>query len=295
MKILLFGGEGQLGREVRPRAHELNFDVIAPVMSEVDIANRDQVFFLMEQLRPDLVLNCAAYTAVDLAETERDLAFAVNHIGVENIALATRKHGGRVIHISTDYVFAGDGARALTESDPTKPINVYGESKLAGEVALAKTLGDRALTVRTSSLHGQYGQNFVHTMLKLFTERAEVSVVDDQWMSPTWAGWLAEVLVDLVRMDISGVVHASCAGTVSWHQFASEILSLTQDELSPRAIEKLVPIGAAAYPRPAKRPAYSVFDCARLTQILGREPISWKVGLRSHLQEVGYMCGSEAG
>lgn len=286
MKILLFGGSGQLGYELIARAHDLNFEVVSPVISEIDITDLQQVVRLTEAVKPEMVMNCAAYTAVDKAEEEHDLAFKINCDGAGNVAEGARKAGARMIHISTDYVFDGTHSKPIPEDAATNPINVYGASKLAGEKLVAKTLGDKSLIVRTSSLHGKKGINFVHTMIKLFGEREKLQVVNDQFMSPCWAGWLAEVLLDLSRIGASGILHACCSGVVSWHDFALEILELVGTRLEKKPV--LEPIGAAQYARPAKRPSYSALDCTCLSQLLGRSPMPWQEGLRAHLRELGY-------
>ncbi|MBN8549141.1 MAG: dTDP-4-dehydrorhamnose reductase [Deltaproteobacteria bacterium] len=288
MKILLFGGAGQLGFEIQKRAFDLDFEVVSPVLSEVDITNEHQVTFLSQKVRADLVINCAAYTAVDKAETDQEEAYKINRDGAAVVARAAREVGSRMIHISTDYVFDGTASAPISESHPTNPINVYGASKLAGEIEVQNVLGNRALVVRTSSLHGQRGENFVHTMVKLFTEREVVKVVNDQWMSATWAGWLAEAVLDLGRTDCHGLVHASCAGALTWYDFAAAILQQVQEKNEAARRCKLEPTTAQAFARPARRPQYSVFDCTRLTTLLGRKPISWQDGLRSHLREIGY-------
>lgn len=286
MKILLFGGSGQLGFEIRPRAKVLHFDVVAPVTSEVDIVDQNQVLKLVSELSPDIIINAAAYTAVDLAESEPEIAFKVNCDGVRNIALAAKETKARLIHVSTDYVFDGSITRPLKETDPVSPPNQYGASKLAGEKALAEVYPENSLIVRTSSLHGSKGINFVHTMLKLFKEKEEVAVVNDQIMSPTYAGWLAEVLLDLSRHEITGIVHASCKGAISWFDFANEILAVAKKNDVPTKAS-IKPISASEFYRPAKRPSYSVFDCSRLTDALGRAPIDWKDGLKQHMKELG--------
>jgi dTDP-4-dehydrorhamnose reductase len=286
MKILLFGGSGQLGYEIEKRARDLNFEVVSPVISELDITEGQQVRYLTSQVKPDLIINCAAYTAVDKAETEREEAFKINSLGAENVAIATKESGSRLIHISTDYVFDGEGDRPLKEEDPTNPVSCYGESKLEGEERVLRAIGDRAVIVRTSSLHGQRGVNFVHTMLDLFATRDVVKVVNDQFMSPTWAGWLAEVLLDLGRIKCEGVVHASCAGGISWFDFAAEILELCKGAVPHAAKVHLEPISAKEFGRPARRPSYSVFDCTKLAGILGRKPIPWQEGLRGHLSDI---------
>ncbi len=291
MRILLFGGSGQLGFELLSRAHDLNFEVTAPVISEVDIGDLDQVLFLARKFRPAVVINSAAYTAVDKAEEESAVAFRVNRDGAANTAKAAAAVGARLIHVSTDYVFAGDGSTPLDETAPTGPRNVYGASKLAGEDAVLDILGDQALVVRTSSLHGQRGENFVHTMLKLFETRPSIKVVTDQMMSPTWAGWLAEAMLDLAKIGAGGVVHAACAGAISWYDFAVEIHRLAMPRLpdgSPCAIERTT---VAEFARSAARPMYSVLQCDRLAGMLGRRPIAWQEGLKAHLRDIGRLQG----
>lgn len=288
MKILLFGGDGQLGLEIQKRAEDLNFEIVSPVISEVDIRDRGQLDMLAERVKPDLVLNCAAYTDVDKAEAERELAFAVNSQGACNLALLASQLNVRFLHVSTDFVFDGSGSTPLREDDPVNPVSVYGASKLAGEQEVLQAYGERSLIVRTSSLHGARGNNFVHTMLRLFSQREVVKVVSDRYMSPTWAGWLAEVLLDLSRIECNGIVHASCAGAASWFDFAAEILEVVRHKHPNAERVRLEPVGKGEFSMAARRPDYSVFDCSRLTALLGRSPIPWQDGLRAHLGEMGY-------
>ena len=288
MKILLFGGSGQLGHEIIKRGHDLNFEVVSPVISELDIADRFQVMYLTRQVSPELIINAAAYTAVDQAEEEIQRAYAANRDGAHNIALAAEQCRARLIHISTDYVFDNSYSEPIKEDATPNPLSVYGASKYAGERAVQAILGDAALIVRTSSLHGKRGNNFVHTMIKLFSERESVQVVNDQFMSPTWAGWLAEALLDLGRVPAQGVVHACCSGAISWYEFAAEIRQLTADQLARKVCGRLEPVSMRDFKCLARRPIYSVMDTRRLTGLLGRVPISWRDGLRSHLAELGY-------
>jgi len=285
MKILLFGGSGQLGHEIKKRAADLNFEVASPVESEVDIRNLDQLDFLLEHVQPELVINAAAYTNVEKAETEKDVAFKVNSEGAGNVARASRGNA-KFIHLSTDYVFDGSGNEPLKEDAEVKPINVYGLSKAAGEKEVFKEFGEEAIVLRTSSLHGYKGVNFVNTMLRLFSEGKSPAVVNDQYMSPTWAGWLAEVILDLGRTDSRGLIHASCAGQVSWYEFAVEILAMTEKVYKDKKLE-VTAVPAAEYPTVARRPHYSVLDCHKLSGILGRQPIHWKEGLKQHLKDAG--------
>ena len=291
MKILLFGGAGQLGREVDKRARDLNFEVVSPVISELDISEEKQVRFLASQLKPEIIINCAAYTAVDKAESEPDVAFKINAQGAANAALAALDSGARLIHISTDYVFSGEGNVPLKEDAPTSPRSVYGRSKLEGEHEVERILKGEGLIVRTSSLHGRYGGNFVHTMLKLFDEKKTVRVVNDQWMSPCWAGFLAEVLLDLARLQTQGTLHVACGGVITWFDFARKILELAYPHASPGERSVVEPQAMSELDRPAPRPQYSAFDLTRLSELLGRPPLPWEQGLEHHLREIGRVGG----
>lgn len=289
MKILLFGGEGQLGFEIRRRASDLNFEIISPVLSELNIADEPQVLRLARLVKPEIVLNCAAYTAVDKAESEKEEAFLINRDGAAHIAQAAKDVGARMFHISTDYVFGEGHTEPIPEDAPTDPPNVYGASKLAGEKEIQRILSGKGVIVRTSSLHGQKGVNFVHTMIGLFRERERVSVVNDQFMSPTWAGWFSEVLLDLVRIECSGVLHACCCGVISWYDFAQEILKQVSPSLPEGHKVTVEPIAARDYPRPARRASYSAMACEKLERLLGRPRLPWQEGLAAHLAEIGYV------
>jgi dTDP-4-dehydrorhamnose reductase len=287
VKILLFGGAGQLGHEIRKRADDLDFETVSPVLKEVDITEEDQVMKLIGATKADVVINCAAYTAVDKAEEEPEIVFKINRDGARNIALACAKHPTRFIHVSTDYVFDGLLGRPLKEEDATNPISVYGRSKWEGEEAVRDILGDSALIVRTQALYGKMGVNFVQTMLKLIGEREVVKVVDDQWVSPTWAGWLAEALLDLARVKAGGTLHGSCSGTVSWYEFACEIRQLSEKQFEGRRQAVLERTTADAFARPAKRPTFSAFDTSKICSVLGRPPMKWQDALKAFLTEIG--------
>lgn len=289
MRILLFGGSGQLGFEVQKRALDLDFEVVSPVISEIDIGDLEQVTFLADKVKPTLVINAAAYTMVDKAEEDSAEAFRINGQGARNVAHAAKNVDARLLHVSTDYVFDGTQTKPVTEDTPTNPQSVYGRSKLEGELEIKKIYSDRSVIVRTSSLHGQRGVNFVHTMLELFKTKPVLKIVNDQYMSPTWAGWLAEVLLDLGRMQWTGTLHASCGGVITWFDFAAEILKLTSHRLEEGKIPVLEPIKASEFGRPAPRPAYSAFDCSLLAEVIGRKPIPWQEGLRYHLHDLGYL------
>ena len=288
MKILLFGGSGQLGFEILKRAHDLNFEIVSPVAAELDISEGEQVVRLAEQTKPTLIIKCAAYTAVDRAEQEPQAAFRINADGAQHAARAAASINARLVHISTDYVFDGEASVPYSEDAATNPLNVYGKSKLAGERAVLELLPKSSIVLRTSSLHGQKGINFVHTMLRLFSEGKAVKVVNDQIMCTTWAGWLAEVILDLARLEYSGVLHACCDGALSWYDFATQILELIQKTVEPAKSASVSPQQSSDLDRAAKRPMYSVLNCNRLSELIGRKPIGWQAGLKEHLRDLGY-------
>ncbi len=287
MKILLFGGSGQLGFELKKRAADLHFSLVSPVTKEVDITEAAQVRNLVLALKPDVVINSAAYTAVDKAEQDVELAFAVNAEGARYVAEACAHSKIRLIHISTDYVFDGLLGRPVREDDPVNPVSVYGRSKLRGEEYVQDIAGDRGLIVRTQALYGQKGVNFVYTMLKLFADRDELKIVDDQFVSPTWAGWLAEAVLDLARLPVHGTLNASCLGVVSWYDFAVEIHRLAAPSFEGKQMARLERTTAAELNRPAKRPVFSAFDVSKITEVLQRSPLPWGEALQQFLLEIG--------
>jgi len=234
------------------------------------------------------VINCAAYTNVDGAERDIAGAMRINRDGALYAAQAAKDCGARMIHVSTDYVFDGKLRRPLREEDPTAPLGVYGQSKLEGEEKIRGMTGLCSSIVRTSWLHGRSGKNFVQTMLRLFAEQPVIKVVNDQFGSPTWTGWLADVLLDLSRMDVHGVLHATCSGETNWYDFTQEILRLVRDQVPTLKVSAIEPQTTAQAARLAQRPAYSVLDCGKLEGLLGRKAMSWQDGLRNHLLELGF-------
>ncbi len=254
---------------------------------QVDLSDSRSVAKLLASANVDWIVNCAAFTAVDLAETEQETAFAVNENGVENLASEAAVKGVKVCHISTDYVFGGSALKRVhntpfSEDDDTAPCGVYGKSKFAGEQKLRRLLPESHLILRTSWLFGRGGPNFVATMIKLGKELEEIKVVNDQTGSPTWTGWLAEVIRDLVAQGVTGTFHASSDGNITWHDFAAEIFSRTGSsiKLSSQSTEQMG--------RPAPRPVFSTMDTSKLEKVLGRECPSWKSTLKDYLKEVGY-------
>lgn len=282
MKVLVTGSNGQLGRATVRRCAAASHAVVAVDVEHLDIRDRDAVDRALAQHGPDVVINAAAYTAVDRAETERDAAFAVNATGAGNVARACEAAGIRLLHISTDYVFDGTKAVPYVETDPLVPIGVYGESKAAGE-ALVHAAG--GTVVRTSWLFEAGGPSFVHTMLRLFQERPVLRVVSDQVGCPTWADDLADALLVLAqRPAIERTYHFCNEGVTSWHGFAVAIVEAARVH-RPGACERVDAITTAEYPTPARRPAYSVLDTARI-RAAGAVCPSWRRGLEVVVAEV---------
>jgi dTDP-4-dehydrorhamnose reductase len=272
MRCLVLGGTGMLGRAVVAAARSRGWAALGLSHAQGDLGRRDSLLGWAERFRPEVVVNCAAYTKVDAAETDRERAFAVNGEGVANVAALARRAGARLVHVSTDYVFDGQAQEPYREDAPTAPLSVYGESKLAGERrALA---WERSLVVRTSWLFGPGGHNFVATMVGLIEAgRLPLRVVTDQEGCPTSTPSLARALLDLAAREASGIVHYQDREPVSWYAFAVEIARLWSG-----AVE-VIPVTSAEFPRPARRPAYSVLDVGRFETIAGRRVEPWEYGL----------------
>jgi dTDP-4-dehydrorhamnose reductase len=290
MKILLLGGDGQVGFELRRSLGALG-EVVATTRSgrlsddgsaceALDLAQLETIAPLLQRVRPDWVVNAAAYTAVDRAETEHDAAFAINAAAPAQLAALCAADGIALLHYSTDYVFDGSGTRPYLDTDPTAPLSVYGHSKLAGEQAIAAS-GARHLIVRTAWVYATRGQNFLRTMLRLGAERDELRVVADQHGSPTPAWLLADVAAQVLTQGIaeSGVRHLVAAGQTTWHGFAEAIFERALAcGLIARA-PRVLPITTADYPTPARRPAYSVLDSRHLQAEYGLSIPDWRDAL----------------
>ena len=231
--------------------------------------------------RPDIVINAAAYTAVDKAESEEELALAINGTAVAAMASALREVGGRLVHVSTDFVFDGTSAHAYRPQDARNPLSAYGRTKAAGEDAA----GPDALIVRTAWVYAAGGANFVRTMLRLMATRDSLGVVADQIGAPTWAPGLATTIWGLIASRANGVFHHCDAGVASWYDFA---VAIKEEALALGMLERAVPIRpitTADYPTPARRPAFSLLDCSATRALLGDEPIHWRTNLRTMLKE----------
>jgi dTDP-4-dehydrorhamnose reductase len=289
--ILLTGANGQVGWEVQRRAQHAKIKLQAFGSSELNITDASAVSAAVKELQPGAVINAAAYTAVDKAEAERELAFAVNRDGATNLADACQQMNIPLLHISTDYVYDGNKPEPYTEQDPPHPMGVYGESKWEGDQAVANRL-EQHLILRVSWVFGSHGHNFVKTMLRLGKERTELRVVADQHGCPTPAADIADTLVLLAQRVTSGqpttwgTYHYAGQPPTTWHGFA---LSILDQATSLGLIDHPVqvhPITTAEYPTPAKRPANSVLNCEKLTNTFGISPHPWKDGLRTMLEEI---------
>lgn len=285
--VLVTGGDGQLGCALRALIEKMNlpFRFYFTDAGELDITDRSQIesFVVGQQIR--YILNCAAYTAVDKAEEEREMAFAINTAGVENIALVAKQYGVKVIHLSTDFVFDGASTVPYDEVSEPHPLSVYGETKLKGE-QLLQAAGGEWLILRTSWLYSEYGSNFVKTMLRLMRERELLTVIDDQRGSPTYATDLAEMMIHILQQSevngwTNGLFHFSNRGQTSWYGFADAIRRVAGIENC-----KLVPVTTAEYPTAARRPAYSVMDLTKISNRFRVEIPTWEEALQRCLQKI---------
>jgi len=278
VKLLVAGAKGMLGKDVVREARGRGLEVIALGKEELDVTDRASVRRAFEEVRPDAVLNCAAYTNVDGAEKEPGQAFAVNALGVRNLAAACRERDVVLVHFSTDYVFDGEKKIPYLIFDRPGPINTYGRSKLYGEEFL-KTISPRFYLVRPSWLFGSGGKNFVETVLNLAREKGELTVVDDQQGCPTYTRDLARAVLDLLETGAYGTYHITNTGSTTWHAFACEIL----EHAGLRA--PVYPVKTAQLGRPARRPLNSKLDPFPLEETLGYLLPPWQDALRRYFQE----------
>ena len=276
MKILLTGGGGQLGRELFDTATASGHEVRATTRKDCDITNPTDVTQALGDTRPDVLVNCAAWTKVDAAESDRDGAFRANAFGPRVLAGACAARDILLVHLSTDYIFDGSASTPVDEWQQPRPRSVYGASKLAGEEEI-RTVARRHQVVRTSWLYGRQGPNFVLTILRADEIGKPLRVVSDQVGTPTWTGHLAPALLRLIARDIPGTFHLTNSGQVSWHGFAQAIVAASGSSTAVTAIT------TADCPTPAPRPAYSVLD-NRAWRMLGESPLpDWHDGLHAYL------------
>ena len=275
-KILVTGANGQLGSEIKVLAgHYPNFDFVFTDIAEFPLDKTAEIIANFNTIQPDVVINCAAYTAVDKAEQDQIVADAINHKAIATLASLCSDSGAKLVHISTDYVFDGTSPIAYKEEDEPNPKSVYGVTKLAGEIACVQNCPE-SIIIRTAWVYSEFGNNFVKTMLRLMTERDSLSVVNDQIGSPTYAADLAQVILTILDSDKwePGMYHYSNEGEISWYDFASDIKEIGQKTC------EILGIPASSYPTPAERPAYSLLDKTKIKAVYGIEPIDYKVSLR---------------
>ncbi|MGH8224720.1 MAG: dTDP-4-dehydrorhamnose reductase [Gammaproteobacteria bacterium] len=281
MKVLIAGAAGQLARslvECVPEAVEL----AVPDEAEFDLMAPEKMREVWARLQPDCVINAAAYTAVDLAESEPEAAFAINAEGAARLAELCAANNARLLHVSTDYVFDGNASRPWKPDDEPRPLGVYGKSKLEGEFRIRERLPE-ATILRTAWLYSRHGGNFVKTMLDLLAARDEVAVVSDQVGAPTWAGNLARILWAFVARPTAGIFHYTDAGVASWYDFATAIAEEGGTVGLLKEPARVVPTDTASFPRPVPRPAWSVLDCRSTHTHTGIAPEHWRVALRRML------------
>jgi dTDP-4-dehydrorhamnose reductase len=279
MRVLVTGHRGILGRALVAELKRRGVEVVGADVSEMDIADAGRVRAVVGRLRPGAVINCAAFTAVDACEEQRDLCFKANATGAGNVAGAAAAEGARIIHLSTDYVFDGKSRAPYAEDAETGPLSAYGESKLEGEKLVAEAAREHII-VRTAGLFGVGGVSFVSKILARAKEGGPLEVVNDQWSSPTYAGHLAEALAELLNVAFRGLVHVAGAGVASWYDVATEVLTLTGSGAAIRAVS------AADLDLPARRPAFSALDCSRFAELTGRVMPHWREGLKAYLREI---------
>ena len=286
MKVLITGKGGQLAWELEQLAPE-TYDVISVGIDELDITNEKLVSDFIAEHKPDLVINAAAYTAVDQAEKDVEIAYAVNELGVKYVAQACKKIGARILHISTDFIFDGTGTSPYQTDAKPNPLNVYGASKLAGDIALNEILPEASVIVRTAWVYSANGNNFVKSMLRLMQEKPQLGIIYDQVGTPTWAKGLAQWLLIIAgKPEITGTYHWTDAGVASWYDFAIAIQELGLEKGLLNNAIPVLPIPTSAYPTPAKRPAFSVIDKSSAEVVSGLKTTHWRKQLSSMMDEI---------
>ena len=277
--ILVTGANGQLGQEfqqLEKNFPSLNFLFVSK--NELSIADENAVNTFFKNKQIDICINCAAYTAVDKAETDKETAIAVNAIAVGYLAKACKNHNAKFIHISTDYVFDGKGIKPFTENDQTNPVNFYGQTKLSGELNAIKE-NEETIIIRTAWVYSSFGNNFVKTMIRLMNERESIGVVNDQYGCPTFAADLAQAIMQIIVGNnfIAGIYHYSNKGKISWYDFAKEI---SQQINSHCVVNEIT---TSQFPTPASRPSYSVLDTSKIAETFNITITEWKESLQKCL------------
>ncbi|WP_413307076.1 dTDP-4-dehydrorhamnose reductase [Bacillus sp. 1P10SD] len=278
MRVVVTGAAGQLGQDVVLELARRNHEAIGTDRQKLDITNEADVFSFISEVKPDIIIHCAAYTNVDAAEENEEIAYQINASGAAYLARASQRVGAKMLYVSTDYVFDGTATEPYEVDEQTKPLGAYGRTKLAGEELLQKHLKEYFI-VRTAWVFGAHGNNFVKTMLRLGEERDEVGVVHDQVGSPTYTVDLARFMVELMETDKYGIYHATNTGVCSWYEFAVEIFKQAGLNVTVK------PLTSDQFPRPAKRPQYSVLSKKKIVEN-GLTPLrNWKEALSAYLNE----------
>ena len=286
MKVLITGANGQLGWELQ-RLAPSHVELIVTDAEQLDITDATSVDEFVAGQRPEVIINGAAYTAVDKAESEKEAAYAVNRDGAANLAKAAQSHGVRLIQVSTDFIFDGMQSSPYCAEAQAHPLGVYGDSKWQGENAVKDILGDKAVLLRTSWVYSSHGANFVKTMLRLMKEKPQLGVIADQVGTPTWAKGLAEAIWSIVAQPtLAGTFHWTDAGVASWYDFA---VAIQEEGIVNGLLSKKInisPLSTKEYPTPAARPPYSVLDKTSAWSALHVEPMHWREALREMLAEL---------
>jgi len=289
MKILVIGKNGQLGKSIHKivTSHEQNSEFVFVGREALDLSSQDSIISYFNNNSFDIIINCAAYTAVDKAEKEVELANYINHLAISKIAEISNEHKVKLIHISTDFIFDGVSEKAYLESDDPSPLNIYGKSKLAGEVAICAAMRKNAIIIRTSWLYSEYSNNFVDTILRKAQKFDELSVVSDQFSSPTNASDLAKVIIQIINHkkfrnydQLTQIYHYSSYGVCSWFEFAREILKLANIDC------KVNPIETKNYLTAARRPKYSFLNTDKIVKDFGLEIPFWKDSLKASIDHL---------
>jgi len=289
MRILVIGKNGQLGRSIQKIVNtgtkidnnQSPNDFIFVGREELNLSSESSISHYFDNNKFDIIINCAAYTQVDRAEQEVELASQINHLAVKRLASIASNQQARLIHISTDYVFDGESNKSYLETDTPNPINVYGKTKLAGEKALQALMPINAIIIRASWVYSEYGNNFVKTMLKLGKERDELSVVNDQIGSPTYAADLADTILEIIRHNkfreegqTTQIYHYSSEGEISWHRFAKEIFKIEKIDCEVNSI------ATKQYPAPAKRPRNTLMNKDKIVEVFNIKISNWSSSLK---------------
>ena len=285
MKVLVTGAEGQLGRETKLTLTASDVEVVGIGRKDLDFSRPEMVAEGIASYKADWVLNCAAYTQVDKAEEESDQAFLVNRDSVKAMAEGVRSYGGRLLHVSTDFIFDGKQSHPYLEKDTANPCSVYGQSKWEGEQAVREVLPE-AIILRTAWVYGVNGNNFVKTMMRLAAEREEIRVVDDQIGTPSWTADIARTMYTLINNDVAGTYHFTNEGVASWYDFA---VAIVEEGIKLGLVNNsrtIIPIPTEAYPTPAIRPAYSVLSKTKIRKLLNSPIPHWRDSLVNMLKEL---------